>query len=287
MPSHVCDDLWLNEDHLHTPLPMSQSSSPLVVLTGAASGLGRLLAARFLSAGYRVAGLDINERGLSDLSGELGADFHPYQIDLADSDNIENVFRRLQGELGTPDILINNAGIVAGKYLLEHTKEDIRRTFAINIEAHFHTVRAVLPGMIERGSGHIVTIASAGGLAATSRMAAYGSSKFAAVGFDDALRIEMKKLGHPIHTTLVAPFFIHTGMFEGVKTRFSFLLPILDPDDVADRIFSAVKRRKRRLIMPWFVYLVYPLRLLPVSLYDKLADFFGVTRTMDDFRGRS
>ena len=104
--------------------------------------------------------------------------------------------------------------------------------------------------------------------------------------FDDALRLELRRLGHPIDTTLVAPFYIDTGMFEGVKTRVSLLLPILKPDYVVRRMMKAIDRKKRRLIMPRFVYLTFPLRLLPVPLYDWIADLFGVTRTMDEFTGR-
>lgn len=262
-------------------------SPSIVAITGAGSGIGRLLAERFIADGDTVIGLDIDLAALERVKADLGPRFHGHQLDLADSRAIRTVLAGVQESVGGIDILINNAGIVAGKLLLDHTDEDIRRTFAINVEAHFHTVRAVLPGMIERGRGHIVTIASAGGISATARLSAYSASKFAAVGFDDALRIEMKRLGHPIHTTLVAPFYINTGMFDGVKTRFSFLLPILDPAKVTTRIHRAIRRKKRRLIMPWFVYVGYPLRLLPVGLYDWLADFFGVSRSMDDFRGRT
>jgi all-trans-retinol dehydrogenase (NAD+) len=264
------------------PAPTPQ----LVLITGAARGIGKGLARRFIQRGDKVVGLDIDAEQLSLAADEFGAFFIPQRIDLSDAGDIKAVFERILEQHGPADILINNAGIVAGKYLLEHSSADIRRSFAINVESHFHTTRAVLPGMIERKKGHIVTVASAAGMAATSRMSAYSASKFAAVGFDDALRIELGKQGHPIQTTLVAPFYINTGMFDGVKTRFSWLLPILDQDYVADRIFNAIRKKKRRLIMPRFVYLVFPLRLLPVGLYDRLADFFGVTRTMDDFRGR-
>lgn len=262
-------------------------SSSIVAITGAGSGIGLLLAERFVADGDTVIGLDVNAAALERAQADLGATFHGFELDLADPAAIHRVFREAQNALGSIDILVNNAGIVAGKLLLDHTAEDIRRTFAINVESHFHTVQAVLPGMIERGKGHIVTVASAGGIAATARLSAYSASKFAAVGFDEALRIEMKRLGHPIRTTLVAPFYIHTGMFDGVKTRFSFLLPILDPEKVVKRIHQAIRKGKRRLIMPWFVYAGFPLRLLPVDVYDWIADFFGVSRSMDDFRGRT
>ncbi len=265
---------------------MPDQQNRLIVITGAASGIGRLLAGHFIRNGDCVVGMDIDESGLAAASDAFGDRFIPTRIDLADPDDIDHVFAQVIDEHGTVDILVNNAGIVAGKWLQEHTQADVRRTFAINVESHLYTTQAVLPAMIAKESGHIVTVASAGGFAATARMAAYGASKFAAVGFDDALRVEMKRLGHPIHTTLIAPFYINTGMFDGVKTRFSWLLPILDPEKVAAKSFKAIQKRKRRLIMPRFVYTTFLVRLLPVDLYDWVADFFGVTRTMDDFRGR-
>lgn len=265
----------------------SSAGASTVAITGAASGIGLLLARKFLSDGDTVIGIDVNGPALESVRSELGDAFHPVVMDLSDATAIHRGFEDFQRRVGGVDILINNAGIVAGKHLLDLSEADIRRTFAINVEAHFHTVQSVLPGMIERGRGHIVTIASAGGISATARLSAYSSSKFAAVGFDDALRIEMKRLGHPIRTTLVAPFYINTGMFDGVKTRFSWLLPILSPDYAARRIHRAIRRGKQRLVMPRFVYLSYPLRLLPVSAYDWLTDFFGASRSMDDFRGRT
>src|SRR5690606_13138098 len=114
----------------------------------------------------------------------------------------------------------------------------------------YWTTRAFLPGMVDRNEGHIVTIASAGGLIGVPRMTDYSASKFAAVGFDDSLRVELKRLGyHGIRTTVVCPFYINTGMFKGVKTRFPWLLPILEPDEAANKIVSAIEKNKQRLIM--------------------------------------
>jgi all-trans-retinol dehydrogenase (NAD+) len=266
--------------------PPSSKREMVVVITGAASGLGYLLAELFVDAHATVIGLDIDERGLREARTNLGKGFFDVVCDLSDATAISTAFEGIITLHSGVDVLINNAGIVAGKHLLDLTTADIDRTFRINVISHFHTTRAVLPSMIERGSGHIVTVASAGGIVATPRLSAYSSSKFAAIGFDDALRTEMKRLGHPISTTLIAPFFIGTGMFEGVKTRFPLLLPILKPERVARKAFRAIVRKKRRLIMPWFVYSSFPLRLLPVDLFDWVVDFFGITRTMDEFKGR-
>ena len=114
----------------------------------------------------------------------------------------------------------------------------------------------------------------------------YSASKFAAVGFDESLRMELRRLGSPVQTTVVCPFFIDTGMFQGVKTRFPWLLPILNPDYVTRRILDAIEGNWRRLVMPRFVLTVPVVRILPPSLFDAVLGFFGVNRSMDEFVGR-
>jgi all-trans-retinol dehydrogenase (NAD+) len=106
------------------------------------------------------------------------------------------------------------------------------------------------------------------------------------VGFDESLRMELKRLGSPVRTTVVCPFFIDTGMFEGVKTRFPWLLPILKPDYVVRRILGAIEGNRARLIMPRFVMTVPVIRVLPPFLFDAVLSFFGVNRSMDEFVGR-
>ena len=140
--------------------------------------------------------------------------------------------------------------------------------------------------MVKANSGHIVTVASAGGIVGSAGLVDYSASKFAAFGFHEALRAEVKKQKLKIHTTVVCPYFIKSEMFAGVKTRFSFLLPILEAEQVSARIVKAIAQKKQRLIMPPLVHATWPLRLLPVSIFDKLATFLGINDTMNDFRGR-
>ena len=136
-------------------------------------------------------------------------------------------------------------------------------------------------------SGHVVTIASAAGVVGTSRLVDYCASKHAAVGFDESLRLELRRLGTKVTTTVVCPFYISTGMFEGVKTRFRLLLPILTPEYAVDRILDAIRRNRPRLIMPRLVYVTWLGRLLPVRLFDAIMEFLGVNRSMDEFVGRT
>jgi len=140
--------------------------------------------------------------------------------------------------------------------------------------------------MIKANSGHIVTISSAAGIVGATRLTAYNASKFAAFGFDESLRMEFKSRKMNIRTTIICPYFINTGMFKGVKTRFSWLLPILNEKVVAKKIVKAIETNKTRLIMPGIVYASWILRYLPVSVFDWISDFLGISSAMDKFVGR-
>ena len=267
---------------------MADIKGKRALITGSASGIGRLLANRLANAGAKLVLWDIDPAGLSRAQAELtdaGYEADVYTCDLASREEIAVVAAQTLAESGAIDILINNAGIVSGKNLLDISDGEIERTFQVNTLALFWTVRAILPSMLERDSGHLVTIASAAGLAGTAKLTDYCSSKFAAVGFDESLRLELKQQNSKVITTVVCPFYTDTGMFDGVKTRFSWLLPILKPEAVARRIVNAIQRDRRRVVMPWFVYTSWPSRLLPVVWFDALMSFFGISHSMDGFRG--
>jgi all-trans-retinol dehydrogenase (NAD+) len=136
---------------------------------------------------------------------------------------------------------VNNAGIVSGKSLLEVDDARAELTVQVNTIAHFWTAKAFLPGMLKRNHGHVVSIASAAGIVGVAGLADYCASKFGAVGFNESLRLELRKLGTNVKTTVVCPYYIDTGMFTGVQTKFSWLLPILQPSYVVSLIISSVK----------------------------------------------
>ena len=269
---------------------VSDYAGRTVLITGAASGIGRLVAQRVASAGARLILWDVDANGLERTRAELaatGRSVTAYSCNLRDRAAIAATAATTLRDAGPVDILVNNAGVVSGKTLLEAGDDDILRTFDVNTLALFWTTRAFLPAMMQRGSGHIVTIASAAGVVGTSRLVDYCASKHAAVGFDESLRLELRRLGSTIKTTVVCPFYISTGMFEGVKTRFRLLLPILTPEYAADRIVDAIRRDRPRLIMPRLVYVTWLGRLLPVRVFDAIMDFLGVNRSMDEFVGRA
>ncbi len=270
---------------------MSEIAGRHALVTGGASGIGRLMARKLAALGARVTIWDINQTNLDAVVAELGAlAGGKAQGFICDVSNREQVYARAAettAAMGPVDILINNAGIVSGKDFLDLPDEKIEATFDINVLALFWTGKAFLPSMIERNRGHIVTIASASGLIGVARLADYSASKWAAIGFDESLRVELRKSAPGIVTTVVCPYYINTGMFRGVKSRFPFLLPILDENTAAERIVHAIRTSKRRLIMPWLCYLVPVIRFLPVGLFDWVANFLGVNTSMDEFVGRS
>ena len=269
---------------------MTEIRGKVALVTGGANGIGRLLADAFAADGARLILWDIDGPALLRAKDALSGRGHSVDtqvVDLTSPEQIAAAAREALSAHGKVDILINNAGIVSGKPLLELSAADIERTFQVNAIALFHTVRAFLPAMLEDDSGHIVTIASAAGLAGTAKLTDYCSSKFAAVGFDESLRFELKQQGSKVVTTVVCPFYVATDMFAGVNTRFSWLLPIIAPEDLVRRIVRAVSRNRRRLLMPWFAYTVWPSRLLPVAWFDALMGFLGISRSMETFKGHA
>jgi all-trans-retinol dehydrogenase (NAD+) len=265
-------------------------ASKHVLVTGGASGMGRGLVLRCAAFGATVSVLDLDGAGAEGAAATAAAQgagaATGYACDVGDRGQVAAVAQRVLEEVGPVDVLINNAGVVSGRPLLELTDERIETTFRVNALALFWVTRAFLPAMIERGSGHIVVVASAAGLIGSPRETDYAASKHAAVGFTEALRLELRRSAPGLRTTVVCPYYVDTGMFAGVKTRFPRLLPILREDDVVAAIIDAVQFDRPQLQLPWMVRTLPVMRLLPVPAFDLLADFFGITAAMDEFTGR-
>jgi all-trans-retinol dehydrogenase (NAD+) len=257
-----------------------------VLITGGASGIGRLLAGELGKRGARLVLWDLDPAALDSAVTELraaGVDAEGHRCDVSDRAAVY----ALAAQVGDIDVLVNNAGIVSGRPLLEIPDEQIEKTFAVNTLALYWTTKAFLPGMLQRGSGHLVTIASAAGLLGVSRQTDYSASKHAAVGFDESLRVELARTAPGVRTTVVCPFFINTGMFDGVRTRVPWLLPILDQQVVAERIAKAIDRDEQRITLPAVVRLLPAARILPTKAFDGLMNLLGVNVSMEHFTGRT
>jgi all-trans-retinol dehydrogenase (NAD+) len=268
---------------------MKSIEGEVALVAGGASGIGRLLALNLAESGARVLAWDIDEAALRRLEAEAasrGLEIAGQVCDVSRREDVYAKAKKVLERFGPVGILVNNAGVVSGKSLLETSDEKIEKTMAVNALASFWTVKAFLPAMLVRGAGHIVTVSSAAGIIGVTGLADYSASKFAAFGFNEALRMELRKKRSPVKTLIVCPFFVDTGLFEGVKTKVPLLLPILKQEYVARRIALAIRKGKKRLVLPFFVYSVWILRLLPVGFMDAMADLFGISSTMDRFTGR-
>lgn len=264
---------------------MTQLKNSIVLITGGARGIGYLMAEQAIQKGSTVVLWDINEAGLNSAVAKLGANAHGYLVDITDREAVYATAAQVREDVGAVDVLINNAGIVTGVPFLELPDEMIERTFQVNAISLFWTARAFLPDMVKRNRGHIVTIASAAGLVGVPKLADYCASKFAAVGFDESLRIEMKMSSPGVKTTLVCPFYINTGMFDGVKTKIPWLLPVLEERDVARDVIRAIESNRQRLFLPSVVQSLIALKAMPTNVVDFLMNVMGVNSTMDDFKG--
>jgi all-trans-retinol dehydrogenase (NAD+) len=268
---------------------MSVIAGRHALVTGGASGIGRRMAFELAAAGARVSVWDINAGSLERTVAELqarGSTAHGFLCDVARRERVYAAADETRTAGGPVDILINNAGVVSGQALLDIPDDKIEKTFAINTLSLFWVTKAFLADMVRRNQGHVVTIASASGLIGVAKLSDYAASKWAAVGFDESLRAELHGLASGVRTTVVCPYYIDTGMFRGVKSRFPWLLPILSEELVARRVVDAIRRDRPRLCMPPLVYLVPSMRLLPVRAMDWLARFLGVNSSMDEFTGR-
>ncbi|WP_253202025.1 SDR family NAD(P)-dependent oxidoreductase [Subtercola sp. PAMC28395] len=266
-----------------------------VLITGAASGMGLLYAERAVAEGARDVILwDRNGEKLESIAARLNTEpgrsrVHTYRVDIGEPTSIAENAERVLAEVGVPDVLINNAGIVRGKYFWEHDIDsDIIETMRINALGPMLVTRAFLPRMIAGNRAvRIVNIASAAGMISNPRMSVYASSKWAVIGWSDSLRLELSQQGHRHMTvTTVAPSYISTGMFAGA--RGPVLTPIMTPEFVVDRVWTSMLAGKPLLLMPWSVHIAKVTKgLLPTAIWDQMADrVFHLYTTMEKFTGR-
>ncbi|NXY86376.1 RDHE2 dehydrogenase, partial [Alcedo cyanopectus] len=209
---------------LVVPRRKKNVSNEIVLITGAGSGIGRLLSLKFASLGSVLVLWDINEEGLKEtsrLARESGAvRVHHYLCDCSKRQDIYRVADQVKKEVGDVSILVNNAGIVTGKSFIQSPDSLVEKTMEVNIEAHFWTYKAFLPAMMASNHGHLVSIASGAGLVGVNSLSDYCASKFAAVGFAESIDLEMRNMGKTgVKTTIVCPFVIKTGMFDGCTAK--------------------------------------------------------------------
>lgn len=261
-----------------------------IFITGAGSGIGRQMAKKFAKMGAKISICDLNlenakkvEKEIIDDGGEAFAIF----CNVVEVDNVKSAAKAAIEKFGDVTILINNAGIVTGKKLLDSTEKLIQTTIAVNTTSHSYTVREFLPTMLKNNKGHIVTVASVAGLVGVNGLADYCASKFGAFGFDESLRMELNQLKTNVTTTCICPYYINTGMFDGVTSKMGFLLPIMSEQYASNRIVNAILQGERVCVLPWLCNVIPLIRaLVPVSVFDFTCNILGANSSMDHFKGR-
>ena len=260
-----------------------------VLITGGASGIGKIMGRMALERGAkRFIIWDINLTGIEQTRKELSSygKVKGYVVNVADNDIVTAAYRKTVEDCGPIDILINCAGIVtSNKTFDQQTPEEIVRTMNINAIAPMFVARAILPDMLKRNSGHICNITSAGGMLSNPKMSVYAASKWAATGWSDSVRIELEEMKSNVHVTTVAPYYINTGMFDGVKSR---IIPILKPEYVCKRVIRAIEKNTRFRGIPFgFHFIRFCQAILPTTIFDFIfGKVVGIYHAMDEFTGR-
>ncbi|KAF8969422.1 hypothetical protein BDZ97DRAFT_1795557 [Flammula alnicola] len=285
---------------LYGPGPLDWSEQ-IVVLTGGSSGIGELLANTLAVRSVTVVVLDVKPIETENYNIAY------YKCDVSKWEEVEAVSKRVIEEIGEPTIIINNAGVVQGKLIVDLTAEDVNQTFGTNTLSHFWTLKAFLPSLLKRKSGHIVTMSSALGMTGVAQMSDYCASKSAVIGLHESLRYELDKkyvrstfaalviditvlrYNCPkIRTTLVCPGHVLTPMFKTVTfpsvPLFKFFAPSVLPVTVVKRIIASLDdQHSQTVFLPFYTHFIPYISHLPSFLRDFVQWISGADYAMESF----
>jgi short-subunit dehydrogenase len=242
----------------------------LVFITGASSGIGQALAARFYAAGYRLAVVARRGEELARWVAQAGfeaARVSVYAVDVRDVDAIVDAGRACIAAQGLPDVVIANAGISVGIDTAERADlEVMRQVFETNVIGMAATFHPFVAAMRERRSGALVGIASVAGIRGMPGHGAYCSSKAAVISYCESLRGELRPFGVKVVT--IAPGYIDTPLTRGNRYGMPFLM---SPADFAERAWQTIESGTSWRVIPWQMGAVARLlRIVPNALFDRL-----------------
>ena len=241
-----------------------------ILITGASGGLAQEMVK--LLPDDQLILLGRNKEKLLELYGNH-AHVELIEIDITDDSALETLVADLYLRYGKIDVLINNAGYGIFEEFDNISDKDIHQMFEVNTFALMNLSRRLAERMKESRKGHIINIVSMAGLIATAKSSLYSATKFAAIGFSNALRLELMPYG--IYVTTVNPGPIRTGFFDQADPDGSYLKSVerflLEPDAVAKKIVKTIGKNKRELNLPFLLNLAHKFYSLFPKLADKLA----------------
>ena len=249
----------------------------VVVVTGAGRGIGRATAARFAEAGARVLVGDLDTAAAREAAEAIGASVgdparvRGVRVDVADRASYAALVAEAEA-WGPVEVLVNNAGIMPLGPLLEQGEASIDTTLEVNLRAVVTGTRLVAPGMVERGRGHVVNVASAVGRVGLAGGAVYSASKFGVVGFSEAARGELAP--HGVHVSCVLPTVVATELAAGVHATRG--MRPCTPEEVADTVLDVVRRPRFETWVPGYAKaLFHTSNALPRRARDLLSHAMG------------
>jgi len=249
--------------------------APVAVVTGAARGIGRTIAADLLARGYRVVIGDLDLAATEATAIELGSGASAVRLDVTDHDLIVAVVDAVESGIGPIEVWVNNAGVMPTGRFAEQRPGLAGTVIDVDYRGVVDATGVVLPAMLARGRGHIVNIASATGVKPLAGLAVYSGAKAAVIGFSDALRRELRSTG--VHVSVVLPNLVSTAMGAGITPPAGF--GAVTPQSVSRATMRALDHRRFALFVPGYLGpLLRVARLLPTGVQDWLDDRIGTDR---------
>jgi short-subunit dehydrogenase len=262
---------------------MSPSQGRVIVLTGAANGIGRATAEALAARGARLGLIDRDRERLRVLAGRLvsgGSTVSARQADVADAEGVKGAVSSIESEIGPTDVLVACAGVGKLTQVPDLDPPGLRTMLEVNVLGVAHAIDAVLPGMIARGRGHLVGVSSVAGFRGLPWMASYSASKAALWAYLEGLRPALKRRG--IRITTVFPGFVRTGMTLDIP--YARPVAMLEPEQAAAHLVKAIDRRPRDYVFPWGARLGMGfLRGTPNLLFDWMMDRAGPKALTTEF----
>uniref|UniRef100_A0A336KV04 Short-chain dehydrogenase/reductase 3 n=1 Tax=Culicoides sonorensis TaxID=179676 RepID=A0A336KV04_CULSO len=265
---------------LFVPVELKNLKGEIVLITGAGGGIGRQLTLEYVKQGCKVICVDIDEKNNA-LSVKQGnaittASTIGYKCDITNRDEVLALAEKVKKDVGNVSVLINNAGIMPTRSILQHTHEVIQKVMDINLMSHFWTLEAFLPSMYEKKQGTVIALSSVLGIFGMPNTVPYSASKFAVRGYMEALLSEIidYRPDAKIQCLTVCPSWVNTNLIHTVKMKFPKLFPALSPKYVANQIVQAHRRGQREITIPWFYAgILHMLRLFPYKCVEVLRQF--------------
>ncbi|MDR3636528.1 MAG: SDR family NAD(P)-dependent oxidoreductase [Isosphaeraceae bacterium] len=265
------------------PKASHPQSSLVVLLTGAANGIGRATASELAARGFRLGLIDREASPLEDLAAVLsarGAEVGAQVADVRDGGQLTAAVAALETRVGPTDVLVACAGVGGLSTATDLDLDGFQRMLEVNVLGVARTIEAVLPGMFARGRGHIVGISSVAGFRGLPWMPGYSASKAAITTYLEGLRPALKRRG--VRITTVFPGFVRTALTA--DTPFRRPLPMMEPEQAAHYVVRAVVKRPRDYTFPLSTALgMGLLRSLPNALFDLAMDDAGPKALTTDF----